>query len=232
MHDRSSQLQIKVGFHTLLRDRRGCTLRVSTLELSSQQISEPSFKQWDHSSHEEQPYSPSRCPETDSWSFSYWSSVEPSVDDMFQIFGHPDLLHELVLVSVHSRELTDVGEEILQSVRKLESVDVTKSELDVRVDDELGQSQDFSAEMEGVSESRSLSLLGRECLDGLQVHVVIQMKVVQVLSVDQEVEHVVTLSTDLKTCFDPVEIGLLEELGVLQTSEQVSLDHCLGSLVV
>ena len=100
------------------------------------------------------------------------------------------------------------------------------------VDDELGQSQDFSTKVEGVSESGSLSLFGRESLDRLQVHVVIQMKVVQVLSVDQEVEHVVTLSTDLKTCFDPVEIGLLEELGVLQTSEQVSLDHCLGSLVV
>jgi hypothetical protein len=96
---------------------------------------------------------------------------------MFQILCHPDLLHELVLVSVHSRKLTDMGEEVLQSVRKLESVDVTKSELDVGIDNELGQSQDFSTEMEGVSESRSLSLLGRESLDGLQIHVVIQMKV-------------------------------------------------------
>lgn len=58
------------------------------------------------------------------------------------------------------------------------------------------------------------------------------MKVVQVLSVDKEVKHVITLSTDLKTSFDPVEIGLLEELGVFQTSEQVSLDHCLGSFVM
>ena len=100
------------------------------------------------------------------------------------------------------------------------------------VDNELGQSQDFSTEMESVSESGSLSLLGRKSLDRLQVHVVIQMEVVQVLSVDKEIEHVVTLSTDLKTCFDPVEIGLLEEFGVLQTSEQVSLDHRLGTLVV
>jgi hypothetical protein len=29
---------------------------------------------------------------------------------VFQILCHPDLLHELVLVSVHSGELTDVGE--------------------------------------------------------------------------------------------------------------------------
>jgi hypothetical protein len=73
--------------------------------------------------------------------------------------------------------------------------------------------------MESVSESRSLSLLGREGLDRLQVHVVIQMKIVQVLSMDEEVKHVVTLSTYLKTSFDPVEISLLEEFGVLQTSE-------------
>jgi hypothetical protein len=85
----------------------------------------------------------------------------------------------------------------------------------VGVDNELGQSQDFSTQVEGVSESGSLSLLGSESLDRLQVHVVIQMKVVQVLSVDKEIEHIVTLSTDLKTSFDPVEIGLLEELGVL-----------------
>lgn len=36
---------------------------------------------------------------------------------MFEILGHPDLLHKLVLVSVHSGKLTDVGEEVLQSVR-------------------------------------------------------------------------------------------------------------------
>ena len=83
------------------------------------------------------------------------------------------------------------------------------------VDNELGQSQDLSTQVEGVSESRSLSLLGRKSLDGFQVHVVIQMKVVQVLSVNKEIEHVVTLSTDLETGFDPVEIGLLEEFGVL-----------------
>jgi hypothetical protein len=58
------------------------------------------------------------------------------------------------------------------------------------------------------------------------------VKVVEILSVNEEIEHIVTLSTDLETGFDPVEIGLLEELRVFQRSEQVSLDHCLGSLVV
>ena len=103
---------------------------------------------------------------------------------MLEIFRHSDLLHEFVFVSVHSGELTDVGEQVLQSIRKLESIDVSKSELDVRVDDELGQPQDFSTQVEGVSKSGSLSLLGRERLDRLQVHVVIQMEVVQILSVN------------------------------------------------
>jgi len=125
-----------------------------------------------------------------------------------------------------------VGKHVLQTICKLEGIHVTKSELNMRVDNELGQSKNFSTKMEGVSESGSLSLFGRQSLDRLQVHVVIQVKVIEVLSVDQEIEHVVTLSTDLKTSFDPVEIGLLEEFGVLQRSEQVSLDHCLGSFVM
>lgn len=58
------------------------------------------------------------------------------------------------------------------------------------------------------------------------------MEIVEVLSVDEEVEHVVTLSTDLQTCFDPVERGTLEELGVLQALEEVPFGHCLGFLVM
>lgn len=114
-----------------------------------------------------------------------------------------------------TRKLTDVGKHVLQTICKLEGIHITKSELNVGVDNELGQSQNFSTKMEGVSESGSLSLFGRERLDGLQVHVVIQVKVVEILSVNQEIEHVVTLSADLETSFDPVEIGLLEEFGVL-----------------
>ena len=85
----------------------------------------------------------------------------------------------------------------------------------MRIDDKFRKTEDFSTQVEGVSESRLLSFLGGESLDGLQVHVVIEMEVVQVLSVNQEVEHVVTLSADLKTSFDPINRGSLEELGSL-----------------
>lgn len=58
------------------------------------------------------------------------------------------------------------------------------------------------------------------------------MQVVEILSVNEEVQHVVSLSDDLQTGLHPVEVGTLEELGVLQTSEQVPLGHCLRSLVM
>jgi hypothetical protein len=58
------------------------------------------------------------------------------------------------------------------------------------------------------------------------------MQVVQILPVDEQVEHIVTLANDLETGLDPVECSLLEELGVLQRPEQVALSHCLRRFVV
>lgn len=50
------------------------------------------------------------------------------------------------------------------------------------------------------------------------LHVVVEVKVVQVLPVDEEVEHVVALATDLESGLDPVERRRLEELGRLDCS--------------
>jgi hypothetical protein len=72
---------------------------------------------------------------------------------VLEILAGSDLLHEFVLVSVHSRQLSDVGKHVLQSIGQLECVDVSESELDVRVDNELGETQDFSTQVESVSES-------------------------------------------------------------------------------
>jgi len=97
----------------------------------------------------------------------------------------------------------------------------------VRVDDEFRETEDFSAQMESVSESRLLSLFRRESLDGLQVHVVIEMEVVQVLSVNEEVEHVISLSANLETSFNPIDRSSLEELGRFDYMEgrRFSLDQ-------
>lgn len=48
------------------------------------------------------------------------------------------------------------------------------------------------------------------------------------LSVNEQIEHVVSLSTDLQTGFDPIEGGDLEELGSLEGTEKVLLGHGLG----
>jgi len=52
--------------------------------------------------------------------------------------------------------------------------------------------------VECVSKARLLALLGGEGLDGLQVEVVVQVQVVEVLAVDEQVEHVVALPADLQ----------------------------------
>ena len=60
-----------------------------------------------------------------------------------------------------------------------------------------------------------------QCLDRLQVEVVVQMQVVEVLTMDKQIEHVVTLTTDLQTDLHPVQLGGLEELGGLEGAEQI-----------
>lgn len=66
------------------------------------------------------------------------------------------------------------------------------------VDDQFGQSENLPAEMEGVAESGLLSLFRRQRLHRLQVEVVVQMQVVQILAVNQQIQHVVALSQHLK----------------------------------
>lgn len=39
---------------------------------------------------------------------------------MLQVFAHPDLSHQLVLVPVHACELTHMSEDVLQSVSQLQ----------------------------------------------------------------------------------------------------------------
>lgn len=39
---------------------------------------------------------------------------------MLEIFAHPDLSHQLVLVAVHSCQLTNVGKDVLQPISQLQ----------------------------------------------------------------------------------------------------------------
>ena len=72
-------------------------------------------------------------------------------------------------------------EDVLERIGQLEGVDVSETELHMRIDNQLRQTQDFSAQVECISETRLLSFFGGEGLDRLQVHVVVEVEVVQVL---------------------------------------------------
>ena len=45
--------------------------------------------------------------------------VEPVVDEMFEILTHANLPHQLVLISVHPRQLSNMGKDVLQPVGQL-----------------------------------------------------------------------------------------------------------------
>lgn len=78
---------------------------------------------------------------------------------MLQILAHPDLPHQLVLVAVHARQLADVRENVLQTVGQLERVNVVQAILDVRVDDQLSQAEDFATQMESWKSIEFIALL-------------------------------------------------------------------------
>ena len=59
--------------------------------------------------------------------------------------------------------------------------------------------------MEGVSEAGLLALLGCQSLHRLEVEIVVEVKVVETLAVDEQVEHVVALAADLKPNLHPVQ---------------------------
>lgn len=135
-------------FDTLLGDGLCDALAVTTLELTRKQVAQPAFEQWRDAAHEEQPDSPSWSPESATRALADWSGVETVIDQVLQIFAHSDLSHQLVLVAIHSRQLPNVSEDVLQSVGKLESVHVVQPILDVGVNDELSQAKNLTTQVE------------------------------------------------------------------------------------
>lgn len=196
---------------------------MTSLELPRQQIAQPSLQQWGDAAHEEQPHTPTRRPETAAGALAHRPGVESVVDQVLQVLAHANLPHQLVLVAIHPRQLADVSEDVLQAVGELEGVDVVQAILHVRVDDEFGESQDLAAQVEGVAETRLLSLLGGERLHGFEIEVVVEMQVIQVLAVNEQIQHVVALTAHLQTRLHPVDGRCLEELGGLERPEQVAL---------
>ena len=88
-------------------------------------------------------------------------------------------------------------EYILEAVGQLERVNVSQSILDVWIYDEFGETQDFSAQMEGVAETRLFTLFCGQCFDWFQVEIVVQVEIVEVFTVNKQIQHVVALATYL-----------------------------------
>ena len=112
---------------------------------------------------------------------------------------------------------------ILKTISKLECIHIVQPVLNMGIHQKLGQSQNLSAQMKSVSESWFLSLFGCQCLDWFQVEIVIQMQIIQILSVDEKVQHVVTLSASLQASLNPVQSCRLEKFGCFEWTEQISL---------
>jgi len=86
--------------------------------------------------------------------------------------------------------------------------------------------------MESITEARLLSFLGGESLYWLQVKVEVQMKVIQIFTVNQQIQHVVTLSDYLESCLNPVKLSHLEELCFCKSFKQRSFALRLRCSVV
>lgn len=49
------------------------------------------------------------------------------------------------------------------------------------------------------------------------------MQVVEIFTMNQQIQHVVTLATHLQSSLDPIQCGRLKEFGCLKRSEQISV---------
>lgn len=95
MHDSGSKFQIIVRLDTLFGDGFCNAFAVPALELTSEQVSEPSLKEWYDTPHEEKPHTPSRGPNATTRTFADRASVESIIDQVFQVFRHSHLSHQL-----------------------------------------------------------------------------------------------------------------------------------------
>lgn len=73
VHDRSAQFQVKVRFNSLFCDCFSHSFGMASLELTREEVAEPSFQQRRNASHKKQPHTPTGCPEAATRSFAHRS---------------------------------------------------------------------------------------------------------------------------------------------------------------
>lgn len=141
---------------------------------------------------------------------------------MFEIFAESYLPHQLVLVTVHASELPHMSECVLEAICQLERIHIAQPVLHVGINNQLRQAKNLPTKMKGIAKSTLLPFLGGKGFYRLKVEVIVQMKVIQVLAVDEKVQHVVALTTDLQTSFHPIQFSGLEEFGGFERPKQKS----------
>ena len=179
------ELQVVLRLDPLLGHGLCDALRVASFELASKEVAEPPLEKGDHASEEEEPDPPARSPEADTGPFADWSCVEAVVDEVLEVLGHPHLPHQSIFITVHPCQLAHVRKDVLEAVSELEGLDVAKAILNVRIYDQLGEAKDLSAKVEGIAEARLLSLLSCQSLDRFQIEVIVEMKVIEILPVNE-----------------------------------------------
>ena len=73
-----------------------------------------------------------------------------------------------------------------------------------------------------IAETQFLTFFRRQGLYGFQIEIVIQMKIIRILSMNQRIQNVVTLTADLQTDFDPIECRRLKEFRWFERSEEIT----------
>ena len=86
--------------------------------------------------------------------------------------------------------------------------------------------------MEGITEPRFFPFFGSQSFDWLEIEIEVQVEIVQILTVDQQVQHIVALSTDLEASLNPVQLCQLEEFCLLKSFEKVALGRWLWTSMV
>ena len=83
-------------------------------------------------------------------------SCEPRLASLFFSYYYA----HLVFIAIHPGQCTNVTKDVLKGVGKLKCINVSKTELDVSVDNKLGQAENFTTQMEGISKAGFLALFG------------------------------------------------------------------------
>ena len=83
---------------------------------------------------------------------------------------------------------------VLKTVSQLEGIHIVEPVLHVGVNNQLGQTQNLTTQVKGISKPGLISLLGSQDLDWLEIEIVVEMEIVEVLHVN---EHVVALPAHL-----------------------------------